>query len=276
MNSPFPGMDPFLELHWGDVHARVITYLCDALQPSLPGDLRARIEERVFVESDLGQSRHVIPDVRVLETSRPRADVMDFGGGGTAVAELTEIDEAEADEAEADAEPFVYELFGLEITEGYIEIRERGGGRVVTVIEVLSRANKYPGSGQKEYRRKQDEVLLSEATLVEIDLVRGGHRVMSMPNSLVPPQHQADYLVCISPGWNRSRRQLYAMPLRKKLPAIRIPLRKTDVPIRIDLQPLIDRAYQLGGYDDIDYTEELDPPLTAEEAAWVKSLVVAK
>ena len=270
MKSPFPGMDPFLEQHWGDVHARLITYLCDAVQPTLPGDLRARIEERVFVESDLGESRLVIPDLRVLETSRPRANVMDFGGG-TAVAELTEIDAAEAD-----AEPFVYELFGLEITEGHIEIRERGGGRVVTVIEVLSRANKYPGSGQKEYRRKQDEVLQSDATFVEIDLVRGGHRVMSMPNSLVPPQHQADYLVCISPGWNRSQRQLYAMPLRKKLPAIRIPLRETDVPIRIDLQPLIDRAYQLGGYDDIDYTEELDPPLTTEEAAWVKSLVVAK
>ena len=78
------------------------------------------------------------------------------------------------------------------------------------------------------------------------------------------------------PGWNRSQRRIYALPLRKRLPAIRIPLRKTDVPIRIDLQPLIDRAYQLGGYDDIDYTEELDPPLTAEEAEWVKSLVVAK
>ena len=271
MKSPFPGMDPFLELHWGDVHSALIYEIRAALVPNLPNDLRARIEERVFVESDLGASRHVVPDVRVLETSRPRADVMDIGGGGTAVAELTELDEAEAD-----AEPFVFELFGLEITEGYIEIRERGGGRVVTVIEVLSRANKYPGSGQKEYRRKQDEVLLSDATLVEIDLVRGDHRVMSMPNSLVPPQHQADYLVCISPGWNRSRRQLYAMPLRKKLPAIRIPLRKTDVPIRIELQPLIDRAYQLGGYDDLDYTEELDPPLTAEEAAWVKSLDVAK
>ena len=268
MNSPFPGMDPFLELHWGDVHHAIIHELRAALSPNLPQDLRARVEERVFVESDLGQSRLVIPDVRVLETSRPRVDVADSRSGGTAVAESTEVDEAAAD-----AEPFVYELFGLEITEGFIEIRERGGGRVVTVIEVLSRANKYPGSGQKEYRRKQEEVLQSDASLVEIDLVRGGHRVMSMPKSLVPPQHQDDYLVCISPGWNRSQRQLYAMPLRKRLPAIRIPLRQNDTPVRIDLQPLIDRAYQLGGYDDIDYAEELDPPLTVEEAAWVKTLI---
>ena len=257
-------MDPFLELHWGDVHSAIIHELRAALSPILPEDLRARVEERVFVESDLGQSRLVIPDVRVLETSRPRANVGDFGGGGTAVAEM--VDEAEV-------EPFVFELFGLEITEGYIEIREKGGGRVVTVIEVLSRANKYPGSGQKEYHRKQEEVLQSDASLVEIDLVRGGHRVMSMPKSLVPPQHQDDNLVCISPGWNRSQRQLYAMPLRKRLPAIRIPLRQTDAPVRVDLQPLIDRAYELGGYDDINYAEELDPPLTVEEAAWVKTLI---
>ena len=269
MKSPFPGMDPFLELHWGDVHARLITYLCDAVQPTLPGDLRARIEERVYVESDLGQARLVIPDVRVLETSRPRADVGEFGGGGTAVAEMVEVDEAVA-------EPYVFELHGLEITEGFIEIRERGGGRVVTVIEVLSRANKYPGSGQDQYRKKQDEVLQSDASLVEIDLIRGGHRVLSIPKSVIPVQHRSDNLVCISPGWNRSQRLLYAMPLRKRLPAIRIPLRQQDAPVRIELQPLIGRAYQLGGYDDIDYTEELDPPLTVEEAAWVKTLVPAK
>jgi uncharacterized protein DUF4058 len=269
MNSPFPGMDPFLELHWGDVHARLITYLCDAVQLTLPGDLRARIEERVYVESDLGQSRLVIPDVRVLETSRPHVDAGDFGGGGTAVAELLKVDEAEN-------EPYIFELHGLEITEGFIEIRERGGGRVVTVIEVLSRANKYPGSGQQEYRRKQEEVLQSDASLVEIDLVRGGHRVMSIPKSLIPERHRLDYLACISPGWNRSQRLLYAMPLQKRLPAIRIPLREHDAPARIDVQPLIDRAYQLGGYDDINYSEELDPPLTVEEAAWAKSLVTAK
>src|SRR5262245_52393742 len=54
MPSPFPGMDPYLEQHWGDIHHRLITYGCDQLRPQLPEDLRARIEERVFVESDEG------------------------------------------------------------------------------------------------------------------------------------------------------------------------------------------------------------------------------
>ena len=266
MNSPFPGMDPFLELHWGDVHSRLITYLSDALQPHLPDDLRARIEERVFVESDFGHSRLVIPGVRVFESTHRQGGL---NSGGTAIAELTDVEATEV-------EPFVFNLHGLEITEGFIEIRERGGGRVVTVIEILSRANKFPGPGQEMYRQKQDEVLQSNASLVEIDLVRGGQRVLALPTCDIPPQHRHDSLACISPGWKRSQRVLYALPLTKQLPGIRIPLRETDPPVRLQLQPLIDRAYELGGYDDIDYTQELDPPLTTDEVAWVKTLWTTK
>jgi hypothetical protein len=51
MASPFPGMDPYLEQHWGDVHQSLIIYAGDHLQKLLPKDLRARVEERVFVES---------------------------------------------------------------------------------------------------------------------------------------------------------------------------------------------------------------------------------
>ena len=52
MKSPFPGMDPYLEEHWRDIHHRFLTYACDELQELLPRDLRARLEERVFVEPD--------------------------------------------------------------------------------------------------------------------------------------------------------------------------------------------------------------------------------
>ena len=50
--NPFPGMNPWLEEHWGDVHTRLTTYACDQLQPRLPSGLRARIEEYVAVESE--------------------------------------------------------------------------------------------------------------------------------------------------------------------------------------------------------------------------------
>jgi hypothetical protein len=51
MKSPFPGMDPYLERHWRDVHHRLVTYTADCLRPLLPDRLRPRIEERVFIDN---------------------------------------------------------------------------------------------------------------------------------------------------------------------------------------------------------------------------------
>src|SRR5437763_15855468 len=68
MKSPFPCMDPYLELHWRDVHATMIVYMKEQLQPQLSGPLRARVEERLVVESPLDEGREIYPDVRVFES----------------------------------------------------------------------------------------------------------------------------------------------------------------------------------------------------------------
>src|SRR5260370_20141336 len=75
MPSPFPGMDPYLEQFWGDVHARLIIYASDQLQGVLPRDLRARVQERVFVDAPQTVERDVYPDVRVVERGRGAAAV---------------------------------------------------------------------------------------------------------------------------------------------------------------------------------------------------------
>ena len=260
MRSPFPGMDPFLELYWGDVRHRLITYMADAVQPGLPGDLRARVEERVFVDADREKQREIIPVVHIAETEGWRGG----GGGGTAVLEEVDVDVEVA-------EPMLFELQDVEVTEGFIEIRERGGARVVTVIEVLSPSNKRKGEGRKKYLKKQREVLASDASLVEIDLLRGGKRTLAVTD--IPTAHARDALVCISPGWRRSRRELYALPFASKLPNIPIPLRPQEKPILVDLQALVDHVYDAGRYSDIDYTQPLEPPLSVEQEAWLKTLL---
>ena len=84
--NPFPGMNPWLEEHWGDVHTSLTTYARDQLQPRLPSGLRARIEEYVAVESeddpDAPRSRFS-PDVRVMERPETREEP---GGVATALA----------------------------------------------------------------------------------------------------------------------------------------------------------------------------------------------
>jgi hypothetical protein len=135
--------------------------------------------------------------------------------------------------AAALVEPLVFELDELEVTEGYIEIREGNDGKVITVIEFLSPSNKRRGAGQDQYLQKQAELLASDTSLVEIDLVRSGQRVLALPADQIPIQHRDAYLACVSPGWNRRRRELYPMPLRQRLPVLPIPLRRQEPPLTL-------------------------------------------
>ncbi|MBM3840598.1 MAG: DUF4058 family protein [Verrucomicrobia bacterium] len=254
MKSPFPGMDPFLEKHWGDVHHRLVQYACDTLQPNLPADLRARVEERVFVEREPGRVRPVIPDVSISEMHEPSPPFASVGEVGV-------------------AEPLIFEVSDSLVTEGFLEIREKGGGKLITVIEFLSPSNKCGGAGQEKYLEKQAEVLRTDASLVEIDLVRAGQRVLALPVDQIPSAHRWDYLACISPGWKRKSRELYPMPLRDRLPGLPVPLRQHEPRVKLDLQSLRDRVYAAGRYDDLDYASELQPSFRPEDAAWAAELL---
>src|SRR5713101_4875550 len=154
MKSPFPGMDPYLERHWRDVHARLILYACDQLEDQLPGNLIARVEERVVFETEEAAERWVYPDVRIIE--RPAR-------GTPHASELSGL---------AVAEPIIVQCLAEPATETFINILDPAVGyRLVTVIEILSLTNKLPGKGQREYRQKQKELQAAQVSLVEIDLL---------------------------------------------------------------------------------------------------------
>ncbi len=257
MKSPFPGMDPYLEARWGDVHQRLITYAADAIGSQLPGSLRARVEERVFIETEAEQIRRIVPDLHVAQYHPVPASHSRLAETGTVAV----------------AEPMVFLLEDEAVTEGYIEIRERGGGKVITVIEFLSPANKAGGEGQKLYLQKQRELLHSDTNLVEIDLLRSGQRVIAFPEHRIPPEHRRASLVCVRCAWSERGRELYVLPLRERLPAIRIPLRQSDRPVALDLQGLLDQCYRNARYDDINYAQPPIPPLAAEEGAWAEALL---
>jgi len=258
MPSPFPGMDPYLEQFWGDVHHRLITYTCDALQRHLPGDLLARMDERVFVEPSEGQGRNIVPDVRVVDRGRPQERGAGTGNG-IAVAKplVDQLDQSEP------------------LRQGFIEIIDiKSGRRVVTVIEVLSPSNKISGPGRDLYVKKQEELRAGGVSLVEIDLLRAGTRVLSVPFDRIPEGHRSPYAACARRGWKPFEIEYYRILLNERLPAIRIPLRPDDRDVALDLQALIDQCYESGRYgDDIDYREEPDPPLGGDDARWAKALL---
>jgi hypothetical protein len=78
MKNPFPGMNPYLEGHWYDFHARFVAYASDQLNERLPADLVANTEERVAVEHEgIAVAEAYRPDVRI-EQSTARKQIKDF------------------------------------------------------------------------------------------------------------------------------------------------------------------------------------------------------
>jgi hypothetical protein len=259
--SPFPGMDPYLERHWRDVHVSLVVFAKSALQAQLGEGLIARNEERLVVEQEEA-GRSIYADVRVVE----------HGLTGTRVAAASGL---------AMAEPIVLRLESEPAVERFIEIIDTaGGGRVVTVIEFVSPTNKRAGDGLKKYQEKQRECVDAGVNLVEIDLTRSGERHLLVPTSQVPPEARTTYLACAYRAWAKrgsntvGQFELYGLPLRARLPGIRIPLRETDADAALDLQALVNLAYEAGAYArGIDYTQPCTPPLTGEDERWAEELL---
>jgi hypothetical protein len=259
MKSPFPGMDPYLELSWRDVHARLIIYIADHLQPQLGGDLRARVEERLVVESPLDEEREIYPDLRIFDSERKTGRRTRTAG------------------AAATIEPYILPCPDDEKVETFIQIIDRRlGDRVVTVIELLSPSNKLRGDSQRKYIEKQNELYESNINLVEIDLTRGGRRRLLVPQSRMPRRLRATYQACVYRAMGKHRHfERYAIPLQAPLPSIKVPLREKDADVLIHLQPLVKRAYESGAYDDIDYSVPPVPPLDPADAKWADALLKA-
>lgn len=259
MENPFPGMDPWMESQWGDAHHTIITYAREQIRPRLPAGLRARVDERVFVESEGGRGRRPAPDLRVVE----RATLAGPRAAGTAPA--------------AAAEPLVVHVGDEPMTQGFIQIVETGsGGRLVTVVEVLSPSNKVSGDGQRLYLQEQEECRAAGVNFVEIDLLRGGQWVLGVPRDRVPAPRRGAYRACV---WRAARPfwyEFYPFALREHLPAFHVPLRDGDPDVRLDLQPLVNQAYLSGDYDDTDYHADPVPPLSADDAGWADGILRAK
>lgn len=254
----FPGMDPWLEdpQLWPGVHHALIIYLRDQLRPRIHPRYIAAVEDRVYVEGP--EQRRIAPDVWI-QRSRSRQQTR-----------LSESAHASATVLEAD-EPDVVEVPELEVHEPYLEILDRRSGqRVVTVIEVVSPSNKSPGTGRNLYVRKQQEVLRSSAHIIEIDLLRAGQHVVTVPEWAAREQGEYDYLVCVNRASGiRERFELYRRTMRDRLPTIRVPLADDDPDVPLEIQAAIEQVYEAGNYlDRIDYRSSCQPPLRPEDQEW--------
>lgn len=256
MPSPFPGMDPYLEQpgRWRDVHHELISGIRSELNTQLRPNFYARVEERVYIQKGDDPARSLwIPDVTIVpgpSRGRLQSQAEPAESGGVVVAE-----------------PVVTTTWQEEeVHEAYLVVFERESREAIAVLEVVSPTNKVRGAeGRKSFEQKRREVMSSPCHWIEIDLLRAGAPLTIVPASLQP----YEYLVHLSRAGQRPQGVLWPIRLSQRLPVIPIPLRPGDDEAKLDLQAVLNTAYDRAGYDlDIDYRQEPDPPLEGEWAAW--------
>jgi hypothetical protein len=259
-------MDPYIETCglWGDFHHGLISEIQNALAHAAPERYLVRAGERsyvVLVERDGKTSLPFVPDISV--TTRHRKKPSRKKAGDALAAPMLE------------SEPILMRAFiEEEHREAFVEIYEAvPDQRLITCIEVLSPSNKRPHTpGWDLYNRKRQTLLLGDANLVEIDLLRGGQR---MP--MLDPWPESPYTLLVARARRYDLCQVWPVYFQIKSPSVPIPLSKPDPDIILDLQPMIDSIYERSRYErSIDYSKPLTPPLDDAEAAWLKKQLYAK
>ena len=136
MKSPFPGMDPYLEnpALWPDIQNRFIAALAGTITPMVAPRSYVVLERRAY----LSHAEDVVfagrPDLSLIEEASAAAYTAESAGSAAVVVEVEVPTYDDTDGAGDD----------------YLAIRDVRSGRLITLIEQLSPANKIHNEGRRQ------------------------------------------------------------------------------------------------------------------------------
>jgi hypothetical protein len=155
-----------------------------------------------------------------------------------------------------------------EHTEAFLEVRQRSDGRLITLVDVISPANKTTPQGRQAYLQRRKEAKEQRVNLVELDLVLQGPPLLDQLREELP---NWDYAVLVSRWTQPDRYEVYSATLPKRLPRFRVPLAADDRDTVLDLQTAVARAYDQGDFAaKLDYTRPPATRLSDENRAWLE------
>jgi len=250
MPSPFPGMNPYLEHDqvWHDFHERFIPAAAESLAEQVDPNYIVKIDEHVYIHELEGDARAFVGRGDVTVARQPTR----MSAAGTSAV------------VEAPAQVWLPRFDAERIS--YVEIRDRQSWEIVTVLELLSPANKRPGPDRESYLAKRSELLSGSAHVVELDLLRGGPR---LPLEALP---ECEYYALVSRVEERPQAGVWPIRLREPLPKLPVPLRRPDPDALLDLQAILHRIYDAARYHRYIYQHPLQPPISSSDAAWAAGL----
>ncbi len=123
---------------------------------------------------------------------------------------------------------------------------------------------------------EQRELLSSQASLLEIDLLRQGQHTIAAPKQTLQ-EDVWDGIVCLHRPWSRYHFDCWFCFWQKTLPLLTVPLLQEDGEIALDFASIYSQVYDLGPYHRlIDYAARLPVPASQEESDWADALLREK
>jgi Protein of unknown function (DUF4058) len=146
--------------------------------------------------------------------------------------------------------------------EEYLCIRAAADGRLVTLLDLVSPADKQTDAGRQAYLATRQEARGAGASVVEIDLVLHGRPMLDYSRDGLPDW---DYAVTVTRATLPERFEIYTGTLLKRLPRFKVPLAADDRDTVLDLQAAVWEAYDACDFASrIDYRRDPAVPLTDE------------
>ncbi|ASC69747.1 hypothetical protein XM38_006760 [Halomicronema hongdechloris C2206] len=236
-------MNPYLEQpdYWSDFHNQLVAAIARRLVPQLLPKYRVVTDKWVYT----------VTDALTVAMGRPDVSIQQRQTNPTPIATTPK----------ATGHPVKVRVpVPMEMQQSYLEVKDAATQIVVTVLEVLSPANKR-GEGRSKYMAKRQQILGSQTHLVEIDLLRAGQ-----PFLMEPDVAQSHYRILVSRAPQRPLADLYAFNVSDVIPAVPLPLGPEDEDVLLNVQSLLSELYEQLGYDYfIDYEQAPPMPWLAAE-----------
>ncbi len=268
--SPFPGMDPFIEVNprWNVFHSWFIRELARlSVSKAQQAGLWIDVERSVYQQEPAGELVLLgEPDALVGPDFSTPVWEPSVGGAAVALAEPKIIHEVVLDP----------ELLQRH-KQDFLVVRELDQfNRVIAVVELLSPANK-SGTYAGKYREKRQRLLTSRAHFMEIDFLRAG---ANPSREMFPELDPTAYFIFVARKTGLGRNEEgYPFRLQDPLPTIGLPVGPKRADLPLNLAEAFESAFALSIRTGlIRYSEEPipEPPLPPDDAAWVRTIISNK
>jgi hypothetical protein len=168
-------------------------------------------------------------------------------------------------------EPLFTSIIKTTHHEHFIEVRHRTTDRLITLIEVVSPANRLFNTGKTALVEARKSALAEGANVLWIDLILQGQSPLNIQNRNENP---FDYHLALTRANLPTTVELYTNQMAKRLPRCKVPLASEEAELVLDVQQAVNRAYELGHFAAKVEMKGLPPgKWSPEQEAWLQSIL---